>query len=358
MKKVMVLIGLLVLSNLSNAQSYNLIWSDEFNGTSVDQNKWVFESGNNNGWGNNELEYYTNRTNNAYIDNGNLVIKAIKENYDKQNYTSARIKTQGKFSITYGKIEARIKLPYGKGIWPAFWMLGDAISFVGWPKCGEIDIMEMTGGGSYGDKTVYGTAHWDNNNSHAQYGLSYRLPSGNLSDDFHILDITWDSQKIIWHIDSIQYCRLDLNSSLSAFQKPFFILLNLAVGGRWPGYPDNTTVFPQTMTVDYVRVYQLASDVGEDNSQIPKEFSLSQNFPNPFNPSTVIGYQLPVSENVSLKVYDLFGKEVRTLVNEFQQAGGHNCEFRLENGELASGIYFYQLITGNKFETKKMVLLK
>ena len=349
---------------LLNAQSYKLIWSDEFDSTSVDLNKWTFEIGNNNnGWGNNELEYYTGRSNNAYLENGNLVIKALKESYGGKNYTSARIKTQGKFSCKYGKIVARMKLPYGKGIWPAFWMLGDAISFVGWPKCGEIDIMEMVGGGVLGDKTVYGTAHWDNNNTHAQYPdgahpQPYILPSGSFSDDFHTFDITWDSQKIIWHVDDKQYCALTLNSSLSAFQETFFILLNMAVGGNWPGNPDTSTVFPQTLTVDYVRVYQLSSSVGKNNSEIPEKVSLEQNYPNPFNPETNINFSLPKADYVRLVVYDSLGRKVATLVDGMRAAGEHHVNFNSPELALSDGVYFYKLTTGNNSLTKKMLLLK
>jgi len=342
-----------------NAQNYQLIWSDEFNGTFVDQSNWVFETGNNNGWGNNELEYYTNRIDNAYLDNGNLVIKALKENYGGNNYTSARIKTQGKFSVKYGKIEARIKLPYGKGIWPAFWTLGDAISFpsTGWPKCGEIDIMEMTGGGTYGDKTIYGTAHWDDN-GHKQAGSSYRLSSGSYSDGFHVFDIVWDSQKIIWHMDGIQYYRIDLIPTLSELQESQFILLNLAVGGNWPGNPDITTVFPQTMVVDYVRVYQVVPTGVKNTESLPENIYLEQNYPNPFNPNTQISYSLPRSEYVQLRVFDSIGREVATLVNGLKDAGKYKVNFNSENHPLPNGIYLYRLVAGGNTLTKKMVLLK
>jgi beta-glucanase (GH16 family) len=239
-------------------QNYQLVWSDEFSGPSIDPAKWVMETGAG-GWGNNELEYYTNRTSNAYIDNGMLVIKAVKENYLGSYYTSARMKTQAKASWKYGKIEARMKLPYGQGIWPAFWMLGDNISTVSWPKCGEIDIMEMIGGTDPRDRTLYGTAHWDAN-GHASYGLHTALPSGKFADDFHLFSITWTAQKISWSLDGTQYCVIDITpAGLAAFQKNFFIILNLAVGGNWPGNPDLSTVFPQTMYVDYVRVYQDAN---------------------------------------------------------------------------------------------------
>ncbi len=237
------------------SQTYKLVWSDEFEGTQINPFKWTFEKGAG-GWGNNELQYYTDRTENAYVDSGMLVIKAIKENYSGSFYTSARMVTKGHASWQYGKIEARMKLPYGQGIWPAFWMLGDNISTVSWPKCGELDIMEMIGGSGARDRTTYGTAHWDAN-GHASYGLSRSLPSGRFADDFHLFTVTWDAKKITWFLDNVQFCAIDITpAGLAAFHKKFFIILNLAVGGNWPGNPDLSTVFPQKYYIDYVRVYQ------------------------------------------------------------------------------------------------------
>ncbi|MGE5811545.1 MAG: family 16 glycosylhydrolase, partial [Ignavibacteria bacterium] len=140
-------------------QNWQLVWSDEFDSTSINLSNWTHESGGN-GWGNNELQFYTNRDVNSYIDSGKLVIKAVAENYSGRSYTSARLKTQGKRFWQYGKVESRLKLPFGQGIWPAFWMLGENITYTGWPACGEIDIMEMIGG-SGRENTVHGTAHWD-----------------------------------------------------------------------------------------------------------------------------------------------------------------------------------------------------
>ncbi len=243
-------------------QGYKLVWSDEFNGTTLDQSIWSYEIGNGgNGWGNSELEYYTSRIQNCSVANGVLTITAQKESYDGFNYTSARIKTQDKFSFQYGKIEARMKLPYGKGMWPAFWMLGEDISIpsVGWPACGENDIMEMIGGiGSpLSDATVYGTLHWSQNGNNASSGNHYSLSSGKFADDFHLFGVIWTAQTIQFYVDNTVYFPVNISSTaFSAFRNKFFIILNLAVGGGWPGNPDNSTVFPQTMQVDYVRVYQ------------------------------------------------------------------------------------------------------
>lgn len=234
----------------------NLVWSEEFNYTGLpDPTKWNFETGGG-GWGNNELQYYTDSENNAYVDNGVLTITAREEQVGGRDYTSARITTQGKFDVKYGRIEARIKLPYGQGIWPAFWMLGANFSQVGWPMCGEIDIMEMVGGPNR-DNTCHSTIHWDNNGQHAEYGQSYTLPTGIFADNFHVFGITWNAQQIRGYVDDVEYFVADITpAGLSEFQNNFFLILNVAVGGNWPGSPDETTEFPQTMQVDWIRVYQ------------------------------------------------------------------------------------------------------
>jgi beta-glucanase (GH16 family) len=229
---------------------FSLVWSDEFNsGTVPSSSKWVFETGAG-GWGNNEKQYYTSRSNNAYISGGALVIKAIKESYNGSQYTSARMKTQGKYPFKYGKIVARIKFSSGNrtGIWPAFWMLGTSITSVGWPKCGEVDIME-----NIGTNTVYATCHWDNNGSYAGYGLS----TSTSVTSYHDYEVEWDSKYIRARVDGTQYYVIDISpAGLSEFQANFFVILNQAVGGNWPGSPTSSTVFPAYMYVDYVRVYK------------------------------------------------------------------------------------------------------
>ncbi|MBN1340774.1 MAG: family 16 glycosylhydrolase [Bacteroidales bacterium] len=234
----------------------HLIWSEEFDYTGLpDPLKWNMETGGD-GWGNEELQYYSNNESNASVANGILTITAREEPMGGRDYTSARITTQGKFDCKYGRVEARIKLPYGQGLWPAFWMLGANFSSAGWPGCGEIDIMEMVGG-SGKDKTVYATLHWDNNGEHAQYGESYSLQSGIFADDYHLFSIEWNEQKITAFVDDAQYYEIDITpSGLSEFHSNFFIILNVAVGGTWPGPPNAGTSFPQTMEIDYVRVYQ------------------------------------------------------------------------------------------------------
>jgi beta-glucanase (GH16 family) len=248
--------------------AWKLVWSDEFNGpngSAVDSNKWVTETGGG-GWGNNELEYYTSRLENASQKDGNLVISVLREKYigpddATRNYTSARLKTQGKFSQAYGRFEARIKIPRGQGIWPAFWMLGDDIEKPGWPACGEIDIMENIG---KEPALVHATIHGPGYSGANGIGTPYALAGDQrFADDFHIFAVEWEPNTIRFYVDDHLYATrtpADLPKGAKwVYDHRFFLLLNVAVGGGWPGDPDASTVFPQTMLVDYVRVYERAS---------------------------------------------------------------------------------------------------
>ena len=241
----------------SSYPGYSLVWSDEFDGTSLSSD-WVHETGNGQaqgipGWGNNELQYY--RQENTQVIGGYCVITAKDESFSGYNYTSSRIKTQGIQSFQKGRIDIRAALPQGQGIWPALWMLGDNIGSVGWPACGEIDIMELVGGA--GDNTVYGTVHWSDQGSHANYGGSSTLSGGIFADEFHVFSIIWDDTSIRWYRDDILYNEINITGSeLTEFHNSFFFILNIAVGGNWPGSPDGSTSFPQHMAVDYVRVFQ------------------------------------------------------------------------------------------------------
>lgn len=231
---------------------WTLSWADEFNGTALDTSKWNIEV-NGNGGGNNELQYYTARPENIRVAGGALVIEARKEAYMGKQYTSGRITTQNKASWQYGRMEARMKIPTGKGTWPAFWMLGNAISTVGWPASGEIDIMEHVNSEAF----IHGTIHWsDQNNAYANYGG----PSGSLDfSQFHVYAVEWDASAIRWYVDGAKYHEVNIAGGIngtSEFHAPYFFLLNLAVGGNWPGSPDASTVFPNQMLVDYVRVYR------------------------------------------------------------------------------------------------------
>jgi beta-glucanase (GH16 family) len=240
-------------------EGYNLVWNDEFEGSDLSQD-WVHELGdgcpNLCGWGNNELQWY--RRENIKVENGHLIIQAKQESAGGKSYTSSRIKTQGRQSFKFGRVDIRASLPKGQGIWPALWMLGDNIDQVGWPRCGEIDIMEMVGGNANGrDNTVHGTVHWDNNGSYANFGGSVTLNQGIFNDNFHVFSIIWDEEKIVWLLDNTPYHEIDIRpAGLNEFRESFFFLFNVAVGGNWPGSPDGTTSFPQQMVVDYVRVFQ------------------------------------------------------------------------------------------------------
>ena len=257
-------------ANYSQAadSKWTLTWSDEFNGpngSAVDSSKWVFDTGGD-GWGNNELEYYTDRAKNSYQQDGNLVIKVLKKKYTgakgvTRNYTSARLKTAGKFSQAYGRFEARIKIPKGQGIWPAFWMLGANIDKVPWPDCGEIDIMENIG---KEPNLIHGTIHGPGYSGADAIGKSYALAGEQkYFDDFHVYAVEWEPKEIRFYVDQFLYetrTPADLPKGARwAYDHPFFLLLNVAVGGSWPGNPDATSVYPQTMLVDYVRVYEAAA---------------------------------------------------------------------------------------------------
>ena len=236
---------------------YTLAWSDEFSGSSLNLGIWNQETGNNGGWGNNELEYYTNSSKNYLVSNGNLVIEARKEDIGSQHYSSGRMTTQGKKSFTFGRIDIRAKLPVAKGMWPALWMLGSNIGSVPWPGCGETDIMELIG---TNPSRVYGTAHWKRlDGAHDSKGSQFDLAGANFSQQFHVFSLLWTTDQMKWLIDDQLYLtvvKADVGTSNYPFNLPSFMIFNVAVGGDWPGPPDASTIFPQRMIVDYVRVFQ------------------------------------------------------------------------------------------------------
>jgi len=253
-------------STSAPAEQWKLVWSDEFNGTEINMNNWSFDDPTNGRW-NNEIQSYTQ--NNAYIQDGSLIIEARKEDITEPsgqtyNYSSAKLITKGKQSWTYGKFEIRAKMPIGKGIWPAIWMMPEDEPFYGtWPKCGEIDIMEFLG---HEPNKIYGTIHFGE--PHKESQGTYTLPAGqSFSDDYHIYSIEWEPGEIRWYLDGKLYHKAndwysrdpylaDDYTYPAPFDQDFFLIMNISVGGNWPGNPDETTVFPQQMAVDYVRVYQ------------------------------------------------------------------------------------------------------
>ena len=309
---IAILFALLIPSpRCSASPSWVLAWSDEFDGEAglgPDTTKWGFDIGvGQNGWGNNELEYYTNRTQNAFTDGtGNLVIKAIKESFTAtgvtRDYTSARLLTMGKFAQRFGRFEARIKLPVGQGIWPAFWMLGDDVNTAGWPVCGEIDIMENRG---REPSINHGSLHGPGYSGANPLSSSFTLPGGErFTDDFHIFAIEWEPNAIRFYVDSNLYqtrTPADVTGKTWVFDHPFFILLNLAVGGNFGGNPDSTTIWPQTLLIDYVRVYRDA------NVPVPTITSVSIDKKN----LIVVGTGFDAKPKILLN-----GEQQKTLTNE------------------------------------------
>jgi beta-glucanase (GH16 family) len=233
----------------------NLVWSDEFNGSTISGANWTYDLGNS-GFGNNELQNYTNRPVNARAENGMLIIEARRENLGGSEFTSARLKTQGLRSFGVNTwVEARIQVPQGQGIWPAFWMLGNTISTVGWPSCGEIDILEIRGQNPF---QLIGTMHWANSSGqHVSFGTSINS-SVSLAAGFHTYAISRTATTIRWFLDGVQFHEANIAGGINStqeFQGQFFIILNVAVGGNFVGPPNAGTPFPQQMRVDYVRVW-------------------------------------------------------------------------------------------------------
>lgn len=264
-------------------EDWQLVWSDEFNSSEIDQNNWTFEIGNGAdkgipGWGNNELEYYTDSSENAYIENGSLIIQALEEEktFTVNNteyttgYTSARMITEGKVSTTYGRIEASVKVPSDQGIWSAFWMLGQNIATVGWPQCGEIDILEYIGSNV---SEIHGTVHGAVTagagiNGHVDLGID-------LSQDYHVYAIEWDEDEVEFYLDDVLYHIVNKDETAYeygpeewVYDHEHYLILNLAVGGNWPGAPDASTVFPNQMAVDYIRIYEDINPASIDGEEV------------------------------------------------------------------------------------------
>ncbi|MGA2748787.1 MAG: glycoside hydrolase family 16 protein [Verrucomicrobiota bacterium] len=240
--------------------NWNIVWSDEFNGTAINTNVWTYDLGNNGGWGNNELEYYTSSPQNAYVSNGLLHIVALQQSTNGYSYTSARMKTEGLYAAEYGRFEFRASLPAGAGFWPALWMLGTNITSVGWPACGEIDVMENNGSFL---TNVQGSLHSGSDETQV-----YTLPGGSVTN-FHRYVLEWTTNAINWYVDGLLYeTQTSWSSSVWAypapFNQPFFLIMNVAVGGEFIGNPsiatiNSNSIFPGQMQVDYVRRYDLTT---------------------------------------------------------------------------------------------------
>jgi beta-glucanase (GH16 family) len=263
---------LLWLSLLSTARG-QLVWSDEFDGASINTNHWTFDIGTGHppGWGNNELEYYTGRPENAYVSSGVLHIVALREDYRGSAYTSAKLVSRRLFSKKYGRFEIRAKLPQGQGYWPALWLMPERSVYGGWAASGEIDMMENRG---RNPQNVLGTLHFGGGypNNKQSSGPSFTFPPGDSVTNFHVYTLEWSSNAISWYVDNHLYqtqtswwsCSNPTNSGVrnpypAPFDQAFYVIMNLAIGGKFGGNPDSSTVFPGEMQVDYVRVYELSA---------------------------------------------------------------------------------------------------
>lgn len=241
-------------TSADNYPGYNLKWSDEFETTSVNMDNWTFEQGNH-GWGNNELQDYT--LSNTFLKEGLLAIEARKNS--NGTYSSARMITADKVNCKYGRIDIRAKLPEGQGLWPALWMLGSNFFTTGWPACGEIDIVELIGSQP---NLIHATAHWGSQGSSTSIShTNTRALSGGekFSDEFHVYSLEWEEDNVRWYIDDVLYhqmTRATVGNSNYPFNQEFFFIMNVAVGGNWPGSPSDNTIFPQRMFVDYIRVFE------------------------------------------------------------------------------------------------------
>jgi beta-glucanase (GH16 family) len=342
---------LLILCNFNISGQYTkLVWSDEFVADTVDESKWNFEIGNGiNGWGNNELEYYTSRPENVYIDSGKLVIKAIKENYQGFQYTSTRMQTKNKGFWKYGRIEMRAKLPQGKGTWPAFWMMPQQkiYGLNTWPDNGEIDIMEYVG---FNPGTLYGTVHVYQAYGGNGYSKSYE--STGLENDFHIYAIEWSPDTIKWFFDNHQfssYLRLGRNWQYWPFDQNFYIIVNFAVGGNWGGSQGiDTTIFPQTYQIDYIRVYQSPNENIDINNWDSTNIFVS---PNPVKEKLRIVLKDKKIKDEKILVYDLNGKDM--LAPVIYSSDYTEVDFT----KFTSGSYVIKLQTIDKIERLKVVKL-
>ena len=276
MKKIAICISLIIfvlagcknddtnsVDDITAPEGYTLTWNDEFEGTEINTSNWVYELGDGTayglapGWGNGEKQLYTNSTSNSKItidSDGNSALVIIANEESAGSFTSAKLTTQNLQSFRFGKIEARMKLPEGKGLWPALWMLGDNITEIDWPGCGEVDLFELLGDAP---NTLYNNVHYTNaENKHNEMLGTYVLGTGNFSDNYHIFRLDWTPESMVFSVDGEQTHMISIGTDMKEFQRSFYLILNIAVGGGWPGDPDNTTVFPQEMYIDYIRVFE------------------------------------------------------------------------------------------------------
>jgi beta-glucanase (GH16 family) len=360
MMKYLLVTGFLMLSVAAGGQNWNLVWADEFDGDTLNTDLWSYMIGDGTdygipGWGNNELQYYQEE--NVQVSDGVLTITAKRENVGSKQFTSGRIRTIEKGDWTYGRFEFRAKMPLGKGLWAAIWMLPTDEEYGGWAASGEIDIMEYLGD----DTTkVHGTIHYGGSWPENQYrGTDYVTDDTAFHKTFHTFALEWEEGKLRWYVDGEEFQNLGTGTWYSSrapfpapFNKRFHLLINLAVGGNWPGPPNVSTQFPQEFKIDYVRVYQDGAAGMEEESSGQK---LEQNYPNPFDSVSEISFSLIREEKVLLEVYDSTGRKVRTLADKSYGPGKHTVV--VEAGSLEPGIYSYRLLTRSRSSVKQMLIL-
>jgi beta-glucanase (GH16 family) len=325
-----------------NADTWSMVWSDEFDGNALNEQIWAYNIGTGiGGWGNNELQYYTNNPNNIEVSNGSLKITARQENFNGSNYTSSRIITNNLMEFKYGKIESRIKVPIGQGLWPAFWMLGANFETASWPQCGEIDIMEHINN----ESITNGTVHWNNNTGHSYKGSAVPFDE----NDFHVYAAIWDSTSVTFELDGHSYFRfpfLESNNTEAIFRKEFFLLLNVAVGGNWPGNPDGSATFPASMEVDYIRIYNNdATGISED-IEIPSTYI----YPNPFDDQFTISNLLDET-TWDVRITNCLGQIVAQ-----QKVTSSNSSIDSKNWN--AGIYFVNLVSRENEQINLKVIKK
>jgi beta-glucanase (GH16 family) len=325
-----------------NADTWSMVWSDEFDGSALNEQVWSYNIGTGvGGWGNNELQYYTNNPNNIEVSNGSLKITARQENFNGSTYTSSRIITNNLMEFKYGKIESRIKVPIGQGLWPAFWMLGANFETVSWPQCGEIDIMEHINN----ESVTNGTVHWKNNSGHSYKGSAVPFDE----NDFHVYAAIWDSTSVTFELDGHSYFRfpfIESNNTEAIFRKEFFLLLNVAVGGNWPGYPDGSATFPASMEVDYIRIFN--NDVTSNSTDI--EIPSTNIYPNPFDD------QLTISNLLDGTTWDV--RITNCLGQIVAQQKVTSSSSAIDTKNWNAGVYFVTLVSKENKQINLKVIKK
>jgi len=359
---MLILSGLMLAITVLQAQNWALVWSDEFDGDTLNTDLWSYMIGDGTeygipGWGNEELQYY--REENIVVSDGMLHVIAKKEPFGGKGYTSGRIRTINKGDWTYCKVEFRAQMPKGQGLWAAVWMLPTDEEYGGWPASGELDIMEYLG---HETNVVHGTVHFLES-QHSSNGTFYTTDGWGFDREFHDFVMEWVEGEIRWYVDGDLYLTLGQgawNSTVAPFPAPFdqrfHLLINLAVGGNWPGSPDSSTEFPQEMSLEYIRVYQQqGTGIGEEEHEGTSSIRLEQNHPNPFSGQTTITFSLPAEEQVVLELYDATGRRVRTLADQRFAPGIHTVE--LGSGGLTPGLYTYRLLSSQGSSTRQMLIL-